>query len=94
MLSSNIVTVTHYRPDVDKLHSASTRIVIAVGAGGHGELAQRGGQAVAELLGTKPVTFPGDHGGFLGGEYGQTGEPDAFAERLRDVLAATPDRVA
>ena len=26
------------------------------------------------------------HGGFLGGEYGQTGEPDAFAARLRDVL--------
>jgi hypothetical protein len=29
---------------------------------------------------------PVDHGGFLGGEYGQTGEPDAFAAKLRDVL--------
>ncbi len=28
-----------------------------------------------------------DHGGFLGGEYGQTGEPDAFAATLREVLA-------
>ena len=44
-------------------------------------------EAVAELLGTSPVTFPGDHGGFLGGEYGQTGEPEAFAARLREVLA-------
>ena len=58
-----------------------------MGAGSEGELAHRGGQAVAELLGTRAVTFPSDHGGFLGGEYGQTGEPRAFAERLRDVLA-------
>jgi hypothetical protein len=42
---------------------------------------------MAELLGTSPVTFPGDHGGFLGGEYGQTGEPAAFAVKLREVLA-------
>jgi pimeloyl-ACP methyl ester carboxylesterase len=86
MLGSNILTVTHYQPDVDRLRAASTRIVVAVGAGSHGEIAQRGGEAVAELLGTTPMAFPGDHGGFLGGEYGQTGEPDAFAERLRDVL--------
>ena len=31
--------------------------------------------------------FAGDHGGFLGGEHGQTGEPDAFAADLRAVLA-------
>src|SRR3954471_10851886 len=87
MLGSNIVTVTHYKPDVDRLRAASTRIVLAVGSGSGGELAHRGGEAVAELLGTSPVAFPGDHGGFLGGEYGQTGEPDAFAARLRDILA-------
>jgi pimeloyl-ACP methyl ester carboxylesterase len=87
MLGSNIVTVTHHRPDVDGLRAASTRVVLAVGAGSDGELAHRGGDAVAELLGTTPVTFPGDHGGFLGGEYGQTGEPDAFAAKLREVLA-------
>ena len=61
--------------------------MVAVGAGSDGELAHRGGEAVAALLGTTPVTFPGDHGGFLGGEYGQTGEPEAFAARLREVLA-------
>ncbi|MGH3667630.1 MAG: alpha/beta fold hydrolase [Acidimicrobiia bacterium] len=27
-----------------------------------------------------------DHGGFLGGEYGQTGDPEAFASKLREVL--------
>ena len=36
--------------------------------------------------GARPSRFPGDHGGFLGGEYGQTGEPDAFAAKLREVL--------
>jgi hypothetical protein len=41
---------------------------------------------VAESLGTTPVTFPGGHGGFLGGKYGQTDNPDAFAAKLREVL--------
>jgi hypothetical protein len=26
------------------------------------------------------------HAGFLGGEYGQAGEPDSFAAKLREVL--------
>ena len=42
--------------------------------------------AVAAALGVEPTRFPSDHGGFLGGEYGQTGDPDAFAARLREVL--------
>jgi hypothetical protein len=88
MLGSNIVTVTGFRPDIDKLRSASTRIVVGVGADSNLEIAHRGGLAVAELLGTSPVEFPGGHGGFLGGEYGQSGEPGLFAERLREVLAA------
>ena len=87
MLGSNIITVTHYRPDVAALRAAPTRIVLAAGADSDGELAHRGAEAVAELLGTSPVIFPSDHGGFLGGEYGQTGEPAAFAARLRDVLS-------
>ena len=68
---------------------ASTRIVIAAGAESEGQLASRGAVAVAERLGTEPVIFPSDHGGFLGGEYGQTGQPDAFAEKLREVLTAS-----
>jgi hypothetical protein len=87
MLGSNILTVTGFRPDVDALRSAPTRIVIGVGADSHLEIAHRGGMAVAEALGVEPVSFPGGHGGFLGGEYGQAGEPAAFAERLREVLA-------
>jgi len=86
LLFQNIITCTHYQPDFDALRNASTRIVIGAGAESEGELAHRGGEAVAARLGTTPVTFPSGHGGFLGGEYGQTGDPDAFAAKLRQVL--------
>jgi hypothetical protein len=33
-----------------------------------------------------PLTFPSHHGGFLGGEYGTKGDPDAFAVTLRQIL--------
>ena len=88
LLGQNLVTCTHYEPDFDALRSASTRIVLAAGEESEGQMANRGAFAVAERLGTKPVIFPSNHGGFLGGEYGQTGEPDAFAAKLREVLAA------
>ncbi len=86
MLGSNMVTCTHYEPDFDALRAATTRIVIGAGAESEGEMACRGAFAVAERLGTEPVIFPSGHDGFLGGEYGQTGDPDAFAAKLRQVL--------
>jgi pimeloyl-ACP methyl ester carboxylesterase len=87
LLGQNMVTCTHYEPDFDALRSAATRIVLAAGSESEGEMANRGAHAVAERLGAKAVSFPGGHGGFLGGEYGQTGEPDAFAAKLREVLS-------
>jgi len=89
MLDASIIATTRYRPDFDALRSASTRIVMAAGIGSEGEMANRGAYAVAERLGTTVVVFPSDHAGFLGGEYGQTGDPDAFAAKLRAVLQAT-----
>ena len=73
-------------PDFDVLRNASTRIILAAGTESEGEMANRGAHAVAERLGTQPVVFPSHHGGFLGGEYGWGGEPEAFAAKLRDVL--------
>ncbi len=87
MLAWTVLTGPAYEPDFDALRAASTRIVMAAGQASDGEMACRGAFAVAERLGTEPVLFPGDHAGFMGGEYGQTGEPDAFAAKLRDVLA-------
>ena len=89
LLGQNIISTTHYEPEFEALQAASTRIVMAAGAESEGELAHRGAIAVAERIGMGPVTFPSNHGGFLGGEFGQTGDPDAFAGKLRQVLAAS-----
>lgn len=88
LVGQNIVSSTHYEPDFEALRAAPTRIVVAAGAESEGELANRGAHAVAERLGTTPVTFPDGHAGFLGGEYGQMGEPEAFGIRLREIFAA------
>ena len=84
LLSDRSWAVSGYRPDVEALTSAQTQVVIAVGevAGhlhqthnhGHGRAAQSG-----------PPCSPAT-GGFLGGEFGYAGQPEAFARRLRDVL--------
>jgi pimeloyl-ACP methyl ester carboxylesterase len=86
LLGQNIIGTTHYEPDFDALGNCSTRIICAAGAESEGEMANRGAHAVAGRLGTEPVIFPSHHGGFLGGEYGWPGEPDAFAAKLREVL--------
>jgi pimeloyl-ACP methyl ester carboxylesterase len=86
VLGQNLRTCTGYRPDLDALRGSSARIVPARGQASGQTIAARAADAVAAALGVEPVTFPGDHGGFLGGEYGMTGEPDAFAQRLREVL--------
>jgi pimeloyl-ACP methyl ester carboxylesterase len=86
LLGHYVIACTHYEPEFDALRSASTRIVAAAGAESEGEMANRGAYAVAERLGTEVVVFPSSHAGFLGGEYGQTGKPDEFAAKLRNVL--------
>jgi hypothetical protein len=88
LLGQNLVTCTHYEPDFAALRAAQTRIVLAVGEESEGEMAHRAGVAVAAGLGTEPVTFPSNHGGFLGNEYGMPGQPEPFAAKLREVLAA------
>ena len=87
LLGQNIRGCTSYQPDFDALEKAKDRVVIGVGEESGGQLAGRGGKAVAERLGTTPVTFPSNHGGFLGDEYGMPGKPTEFAARLREVLA-------
>jgi pimeloyl-ACP methyl ester carboxylesterase len=87
LLAQNMISCTHYEPDFNALRAARTRIVMAAGEESEGTLANRGAHAVAERLGSKAVPFPSDHGGFLGGEYGQTGKPEPFAAKLREVLS-------
>lgn len=88
LLGQNMVSSTHYAFDIGALRAASTRVVIAAGIESGHTLAARAARAVAERLGSEPAIFPSNHGGFLGGEYGQAGQPEAFAVRLREVLAS------
>lgn len=86
LLSDQSSAVTSYRPDVDTLAAAPTRVVIAVGEESADVMTGRAAVATAELLGQRPTVFPSHHGGFVGGEYGYAGQPEAFAHRLREVL--------
>ena len=87
LLGQNLRGCTGYWPDFAVVAAAPTRVVIAGGESSTGEPAGRAAAGVAERLGTEVTSFPGDHAGFLGGEYGMHGEPEAFAARLREVLA-------
>jgi hypothetical protein len=86
LLSDRSWAVSSYRPDVDALTAAPTRIVIAVGEESDGVFTGRTAVATAELLGQQATVFPSHHGGFLGGEFGYAGQPEAFARKLRSVL--------
>ncbi|HYB89318.1 MAG TPA: alpha/beta hydrolase [Streptosporangiaceae bacterium] len=87
LVGQNMISCSHYQLNFGALRTASTRIVIGIGAESGDMIPGRAAAAVAGRLGTAPVTFPGGHDGFLGGEYGRTGDPDAFAATLCEVLA-------
>ena len=86
LLSDRSWAVSSYRPDFDALAAAPTRIVIAVGEESMGTFTGRTSMATAELLGQQATVFPSHHAGFMGGEFGYPGQPEAFARKLRDVL--------
>jgi pimeloyl-ACP methyl ester carboxylesterase len=86
LLSDRSWAVSSYRPDVDTLAAAPTRVVIAVGEESEGTFTGRAAEATADLLGQQATVFPSHHGGFLGGESGYAGQPEAFARKLREVL--------
>jgi pimeloyl-ACP methyl ester carboxylesterase len=86
LVGHNMVSCSHYEHDFGALRAASTRVVLGVGAESGQAVAGRAALAIAALLGTEPVVFPGGHDGFAGGEYGSTGKPEPFAAALRSVL--------
>ncbi len=73
-------TVARYSPDVTALKMARRRIVVGVGRSTRGRFPHRCAEALAELLGTSAVEFPGDHAGF-------TFRPREFAAKLHETLA-------
>jgi len=90
LLSDRSWAVSSYQPDFDALAAAPTRIVIGVGEESMGTFTGRTSVATAELLGQQATVFPSHHSGFMGGEFGYPGQPEAFARRLREVLNQDP----
>jgi pimeloyl-ACP methyl ester carboxylesterase len=74
-----LMQIGSYIPDVDALRASPARVVVGIGESSAGQLAHRTAAALAEKLGTKPVTFPGDHLGF-------GSHPDTFAATLHRVF--------
>jgi pimeloyl-ACP methyl ester carboxylesterase len=70
---------TRYVPDAAALTAGPARVVVGVGVDSGHLSVYRTTLALAELLGTSPVRFPGDHGGFMS-------HTKEFAEVLRKVL--------
>lgn len=88
LLSGASDPVTEFRVDPAALDRAPARIVVAAGVESRDQLAGRAAAELAKLLGSDLVMFPSHHGGFVGGDGGHGGQPEAFAARLREVLEA------
>lgn len=86
LLSERSWAVAHYTPDLEALKAAPTRIVVAVGEESVNVYTGRAAIALAGRLGQQATVFPSHHGGFMGGEFGYAGQPEAFAAKLREVL--------
>ncbi|MFJ2551450.1 alpha/beta fold hydrolase [Microbacterium sp. NPDC087591] len=89
LLSELSWAVPLYEPDLEALTAAPTRIVVAVGEESLKSYTGRTSIALAEKLGQQATVFPSHHGGFMGGEFGYAGQPEAFAAKLREVLDRT-----
>lgn len=85
-LMRNMTGCLGYQPDLAALAAFGDGLVLAVGAESGQQMAARGGRSVAEALGREATVFPSNHGGFLGGEHGQTGDPVGFAAALHTAL--------
>jgi pimeloyl-ACP methyl ester carboxylesterase len=79
LLGPHMTACPGYQHDFGALHAGPARIVLGIGTTSGQMLAGRAAMAVAERLGTTPVTFPGGHDGFVT-------DPVAFAAVLRAVL--------
>jgi pimeloyl-ACP methyl ester carboxylesterase len=76
----DLFPTARYLPDIEVLKNGTTRVVVGVGVDSRQLLTYRTSVALCESLGTTPVEFPGDHGGFMGA-------PTEFAKTLRTVLS-------
>ena len=78
-LGHYVVGLAKHQTDISTLQLGSCKIVPAVGADSHGELAHLSGLGLAKLLGTEAEVFPGGYGGFMT-------HLAEFARQLRAIL--------
>ena len=78
-LGHYLLPITSYEPDVAALEAASTRIKVGLGEASAGQETYDTALVLAERLGTKAVTFPGDH-------VGMATHLEAFTVKLHEVL--------
>jgi pimeloyl-ACP methyl ester carboxylesterase len=71
---------TRFIPDLAALKSGPTRVLVGLGAESGKLLTHRTSMALSDALGSTPVEFPGDHGGFMDA-------PAEFADTLRSALS-------
>ena len=76
-----LLPVTNYLPDIERIKQNGVQTFIAVGEWGVGKNAWyiRAARILAQRLDCELVTFPGHHGSFMD-------QPEEFAAALRDVL--------
>jgi len=79
MFAHCLLPIARYRPDLAALRAAPSRIVVGGGKTSVGQLAHRTAVALAGVLATPLVEFPGGHEGFVG-------EPQPFAHTLSRVF--------
>ncbi|MFE3755753.1 alpha/beta fold hydrolase [Nocardia tengchongensis] len=70
-----------WRPSLDALRATPARIVIGIGDQSADLFCDRTSRALGAELGIEPTLFPGGHAGFME-------QPEAFAERVREVIEA------
>jgi pimeloyl-ACP methyl ester carboxylesterase len=86
LLGQDMGASATYEPDFEAIIAAPARVVVAAGVESANQMTGRAAAYVAHRLGQELMVFPSNHGGFLGGEYGQHGDPAAFGPKLREVL--------
>jgi pimeloyl-ACP methyl ester carboxylesterase len=86
LMFQNADGVYSFVPDFEALKAAPTEIVIGIGEESGETMTARAPRGVAAALGIEPTIFPSGHAGFLGGEFGQTGDPERFGPFLRGIL--------
>jgi hypothetical protein len=81
LVKLELLPVTNYLPDFERIRRNGVRVFVAVSKYGVDRKAwyAQVAQILAEKLGCELITFPGHHGSFLD-------MPDEFAATLRDVL--------